>query len=119
VKASVTFSSGDGRGSSGGGDGRGSSGAESSAATPDPPMTLDELRRMLAELARAIRLKLGDRAAVLIAAGFPIDGDHDRFASFVTGPCLTSRGLLAWSERSIEKQIDESDTSIDEHGRVR
>lgn len=54
-----------------------------------------------------------------IAAGFPIDDNHDRFASYVTGSCLRSRGLVAWSQRSFESQIDESDTSIGEDGRVK
>jgi hypothetical protein len=85
----------------------------------DAPMALDELRRMLAELASTIRLKLGKRSSVIIAAGFPLNGDHDRFASFVTGPCLMSRGLLEWSRRAVESQIDEADTSVDDGGRIK
>jgi hypothetical protein len=85
----------------------------------DVPMALDELRRMIAELAIAIRLKLGRRSSVIIAAGFPLNGDHDRFASYVTGPCLTSRGLLEWSRRAVESQIDEVDTSVDDGGRIK
>lgn len=88
-------------------------------AAMDPPMALDELRRMLAELASTIRLKLGKRSSVIIAAGFPLNGDHDRFASFVTGPCLMSRGLLEWSRRAVESQIDEADTSVDDGGRIK
>jgi hypothetical protein len=87
--------------------------------TPEVPMALDELKRMLNELARTLRLKLGDRSSVIIAAGFPSDVSHDRFASVVTGPCLTARGLLAWSQRSVEKQIDEADSSMDENGRIK
>ena len=86
---------------------------------PTAPMPLDELRKLLAQVAKAIRATLGPRAAVIIAAGLPLDDNHDRFASCVTGPCLMSRGLLAWSQRSIEHQIDEADTSIDENGHVR
>lgn len=82
-------------------------------------MPLDDLRRLIRDLACALRQQLGPRAAVIIAAGFPRDDNHDRFASFVTGPCLMSRGLLAWSQRSVECQIDDADTSIGDDGRVK
>lgn len=84
-----------------------------------PPMSLDDLKRLIVLTAKTIRATLGPRAAVIIAAGFPLDDNHDRFASYVTGPCLTSRGLLAWGQRAVGHQIDEMDTSVDESGQIK
>lgn len=83
---------------------------------PKPPVTqptVDELKSDINALAMRLRMVYGgERCAVIIAVGFPIDGGHDRFAATCTGPCLTGRGLLAWATRSVNDQIDRSDTSF-------
>ena len=82
----------------------GNGGNASSSTTPSIP-TLEELKSTIVALAALLKEKYGERAAVLIAVGIPRDGVHDRYASFVTGPCLAERGLLGWATESWMEQI--------------
>jgi hypothetical protein len=85
---------------------------EDNVSTVPTVPRVEDLKQQLCALTAALRSAYGERSAVIIAVGFPIAGGHDRFAAKVNGPCLTSRGLLAWMTRSVEAQIDETDTSI-------
>jgi hypothetical protein len=126
--ASIQFSTGTGGNPSGGvastvgtfGIGQGgftsSSGGGSSASTPGlslkPPRTVAELGEFADSLMAVIRACLGPRSTAVVMLGRPIENeDHDRFVARVGGPCLSSRGLLAWGERAVREKIDAEDTS--------
>lgn len=78
---------------------------------PKPVPTVQELKNELTAIARVLRADHGERASVIIMIGVP-NGAHDRFAATIAGPCLMTRGLLVWGERSVTAQIDAGDTSI-------
>lgn len=79
--------------------------------TPKLAPTVDELKASIDALLAALKSIHGERSECIIMLGIPIPGGHDRFAAGVYGPCLGSRGLLAWGTRQIEAQIDAGDTS--------
>jgi hypothetical protein len=83
---------------------------ESSRSSPNSSVAA--LGAFADDMLALLRASLGPRSTVILMLGVPIEGqDHDRFAARVSGPCLSSRGLLAWGERAIKEKIDAEDTS--------
>ncbi len=83
------------------------------SSIPSKPTTVAEMQTLANSYAAALLAILGPRSSVVVMIGTPIDGqNHDRFAAVVGGPCLSSRGLLAWGERSCVGQIDAGDSSL-------
>lgn len=80
---------------------------------PTPTPSIEALNATLTETVASLRTLLGPRCAVLMAVGLPISEDegHDRFSAVVSGPCLMSRGLIAWAERELTEQVDAKDSS--------
>lgn len=80
--------------------------------TESPP-SVKQLNDLIVATLTAIRAVYGVRCSVIMAVGLPDPDDpaHDRFSAGCMGPCLMTRGLLAWAERDITEQIDRGDTS--------
>lgn len=70
-----------------------------------------ELTAQVTAMTAMLQLTYGVRATVVVMVGFPLPDGHDRFAADIAGPCLQSRGLLAWGIRQLTEKIDDGDTS--------
>lgn len=76
------------------------------------PETVIELKRYTNLLLEVTRALMGPRCSAVLMIGIPVDGEsHDRFAANVVGPCLSTRGLLAWGKSQVEQLIDAGDSS--------
>lgn len=76
------------------------------------PESVEDLKVLVNGLLAIANAAMGPRSTAIIMVGMPIEGsEHDRFAAYRYGPCLSARGLLAWGEREILKIIDSEDTS--------
>jgi hypothetical protein len=67
--------------------------------------SIEELQQTIAAVALALRVKYGERTAIAIAIGVPVEDGHDHFAAYVTGPCLAERGLVAWANEAWANQM--------------
>ncbi len=67
--------------------------------------TSKEMGEFIGAFTLAFRLKFGDRAAVVVAAGMPEQGNHDAWASSWAGPCLTAKGLIHHAIPELDKTI--------------
>ncbi len=73
---------------------------------------MEALKQEVAAFAALMQARYGERSTVILMVGIPIPGSvHDRFAAKTLGPCLSSRGLLAWGTEAIKVEIDQGDSS--------
>lgn len=78
----------------------------------NPPTSVVELQRLTTAFLALAKHVLGARSSGVLLLGMPIPGqEHDRFAAHFFGPCLSSRGLLAWGVPVVEELMNAQDTS--------
>ena len=92
--------------------GNGASSGGTSAPKPIP--TLLELRQTVGSVAGGLRKLYGERSAVIVGIGIPIENGHDRCSATITGPCLMSRGLLVKTNQFCNEVMDSWETRDDD-----
>lgn len=66
---------------------------------------LKEMSDFVGAFTLAFQAKFGDRAAIVVAAGIPEEGNHDAYATSWAGPCLTAKGLLHYAIPELDASI--------------
>jgi hypothetical protein len=84
---------------------------EATRSQPPTTPTVPELETLATFITTALRDRFGARSSAILMIGVPCDDGHDHFVHGMYGPCLTTRGLLAWGERQVRERIDRGDSS--------
>lgn len=64
-----------------------------------------EMVSFISTMTKLFVTSFGPRAAIIVSAGMPENGNHDAYASNWAGPCLTAKGLIHFAIPEIDDRI--------------
>lgn len=76
----------------------------------DGEITVGQLQTELLNIGCDLRVKYGERAAIVLMIGTPGAPGHDVFAAYHFGPCLSQRGLVSWGAPRVIASITEEES---------